>query len=69
MSSTIDSARRERSDVVHELNQRIREIAGDNGDRAYPYTFVCECGCWGETRLTLGEFDRAPRVFLPGHAR
>jgi hypothetical protein len=59
----------ERSELVRELNQRIREIAGENGDDSYPYTFVCECGCWGDVRLTLPEFDRSPRVLRDGHGR
>lgn len=56
-----------RTDLVRELNDHIRRIAAANGDDAYPYTFVCECGCWGEVRLTVREFERSERVLRVGH--
>jgi len=68
MTVDVQQANARRSELAHELNERIRQIAGTTGDDLYPYTFVCECGCWGEVRLTLPEYDRVAHVLRAGHS-
>jgi hypothetical protein len=68
MASTVRETNTTRSELARELNERIREIAAENGDDVYPYTFVCECGCWSEIRLTLPEYDAIDRVVRAGHS-
>jgi hypothetical protein len=56
-----------------QVNERIREIAGD--DDWYIQEFLCECGdpaCTERIPLTVGEYEQvrsSPRrfVLLPGH--
>ena len=67
MTSETEDLELRRSLLVHELNERIRQIAGETGDDVYPYTFVCECGCWREVRLTLPEYDALERVLRADH--
>jgi len=67
MSPPIHEANADRAALAREVNERIRAMAGESGDDLHPYTFVCECGCWSETRVTLREYDDSDRVLRAGH--
>jgi hypothetical protein len=56
--------------LAPEINRRIRRLIepftqGDSPSVRYP--FVCECGCTGQVRLTLAEFDAADGIYADGH--
>jgi hypothetical protein len=56
--------------LAPEINRRIRRLIepfaqGDSPSVRYP--FVCECGCMGQVRLTLAQFDAAHGAYLDGH--
>lgn len=65
-----------RSELLREVNERIREV-GRNGDGPVSdLEFVCECGggdCVAMVELTAGEYDGirlgSDLVLADGHAR
>ena len=64
-----------RSELLREVNERIREVGRDADGRAQSLEFVCECGgsdCVAMVELSAGEYDGirvGPGLILAtGHA-
>jgi len=65
-----------RSELLREVNERIREVGNDSGSPASGLEFVCECGgrsCEAMVELSRDEYDGirhgAGLVLANGHMR